>query len=292
MPFLAYVAIILVSLGGILFELNWLTSPKLETKPAVQASASAPQPKVAAATTAQANELKEDVTEPKADAPAGPRNVAPSVTMVPGDALAAKPAQTAEAAPTPAPTPMTATPPSKTTQPQSAEPQQTATAPVMPPADATATAALRPVETTGVGSTDFKREFTNDAKPVETNGSSATFAPALATTAAGGKCDIAACSATYQSFRASDCSYQPFDGGARKTCDRAEGGAQQAAAPQREHKVENTARNESSRKPNKEAGLRAFEREVRRITASEANLDPGYERGGRSQVIVIDRRDW
>ena len=45
MAFLAYVAILLVSISGILLELNWLTQPKLETKPAMHAmSAPAPAP--------------------------------------------------------------------------------------------------------------------------------------------------------------------------------------------------------------------------------------------------------
>jgi hypothetical protein len=46
MAFLAYVAILLVSISGILLELNWLTQPKLETKPAVHAM-SAPPPAAA-----------------------------------------------------------------------------------------------------------------------------------------------------------------------------------------------------------------------------------------------------
>lgn len=43
MPFLAYLVILAVSVSGILLELDWLTKPKLETRPAVQtASAAAP----------------------------------------------------------------------------------------------------------------------------------------------------------------------------------------------------------------------------------------------------------
>lgn len=310
MPFLAYVAIILVSLGGILFEVNWLTSPKLENKPAVQASAAAPA-KVAAATPAPASEpkseLNETVTEPKADA-SGPRNVAPSVTVVPGGAVAAKPTQTAEAQP--APTPMTATPASRTTKPepeqaQTAAPQQVAAAPVTPPPANTNAAP----ETTGSGSTDFKREFST--APGNANASTATFTPASTAPAAtpvaaasSNKCDIAACSASYHSFRALDCSYQPFDGGARKFCDRGQSNAQQASAQPASVPLRgrmDTARTDMPRRPNKEAGLRAFEREVRRITADEASLDNGYgydrggrdyARGGRSQVIVVDRPDW
>jgi hypothetical protein len=44
MAFLAYVAILLVSISGILLELNWLTQPKLEAKPAMHAMSAPPAP--------------------------------------------------------------------------------------------------------------------------------------------------------------------------------------------------------------------------------------------------------
>jgi hypothetical protein len=195
MPFLAYVAIILVSLGGILFEVNWLTSPKLDTKPAVQASTAAPA-KLAEATPAKS----EAPIVPRSET-APPRNVAPTVTMVP-----------------PAPSVSAVTP--------------------APPALA-----------------------------VSTNN----------------KCDVAACSAAYQSFRASDCTFQPMEG-PRKVCDRAPDTTQRAAAPARDMRVETVAR-----RPGKDVELRAVERTVRRITAEEAGIDADM---GRSEVIMIDRRDW
>jgi ribonuclease E len=322
MPFLAYVAIILVSLGGILFELNWLTSPKLESKPAVQASATAAPPKVAEAAIA-------------------PRNVAPTVTLVP----AASSAATAPAAAVAVSEPKT--------PPQPAEPahQQAGTAPAISPAPfGVANAAASgdkaanssPSETTAAGSTDFKREFTTDTKTTDTKAadeksasaaSTATFTPAATSStpaaavaaSSNNKCDIASCSAAYQSFRASDCTYQPIDGTARKVCDRAPDTAQRAAAhetvqrasvsgasvpgasaPARDPRIE-----AATRKAGKDAELRAVEREVRRIAPSEAALDPGerrldrsldrhlldrgFDRGsGGSEVIVIERpdRDW
>jgi hypothetical protein len=45
-------------------------------------------------------------------------------------------------------------------------------------------------------------------------------------------CDVGACSATYRSFRASDCSFQPEGGGPRQICDPARIGA---AEPQASH---------------------------------------------------------
>jgi len=37
------------------------------------------------------------------------------------------------------------------------------------------------------------------------------------------RCDIQACASTYRSFRASDCTYQPFDGGSRRLCEKSPG---------------------------------------------------------------------
>jgi membrane peptidoglycan carboxypeptidase len=36
----------------------------------------------------------------------------------------------------------------------------------------------------------------------------------------GGQCNVAACERTYHSFRATDCTYQPYWGGPRRVCDR------------------------------------------------------------------------
>ena len=38
--------------------------------------------------------------------------------------------------------------------------------------------------------------------------------------ASGDRCNVNACAATYSSFRTSDCTYQPFDGGARRMCQK------------------------------------------------------------------------
>ena len=42
MQFIVYIAVLLVSISSILLELDWLTKPKVETKPAVHASTTAP----------------------------------------------------------------------------------------------------------------------------------------------------------------------------------------------------------------------------------------------------------
>jgi 1A family penicillin-binding protein len=59
---------------------------------------------------------------------------------------------------------------------------------------------------------------------------------------AGGTCNIAACRG-YSSFRASDCTYQPFGGGPRRVCGRQNGGQDERTAgrPRRERDAERTA---------------------------------------------------
>jgi 1A family penicillin-binding protein len=54
-----------------------------------------------------------------------------------------------------------------------------------------------------------------DATPAESPKPSAT--PGARNEA---QCDLSACAAQYSSFRASDCTYQPLDGGPRRVCDR------------------------------------------------------------------------
>ncbi len=62
--------------------------------------------------------------------------------------------------------------------------------------------------------------------PALANAASATPATAAAPNA----CNVQACEAAYRSFRASDCSYQPFDG-PRKFCDATQAAGQAAASP-------------------------------------------------------------
>src|ERR1700690_939082 len=77
MAFLAYVAILLVSISGILLELNWLTQPKLEAKPAVHAMIAPP--------TAAAPRVVAKVDRPNAERdPVYPKQAAapPAIDMI------------------------------------------------------------------------------------------------------------------------------------------------------------------------------------------------------------------
>ncbi len=240
MPFLAYVAIVLVSLGGILFELDWLTKPKLETKAATQVAVASSATPVRAV--------------PKVDGP----NEGPSPVVI------KKPEAEQVTEPPPAPADQTA-----------------GTAPPVTPAPFPAAVAA-------------KADIAPQAPPqaaMETNGAApqpqaqpvAQPAPVpVAAKQAPNICDVQGCAGAYQSFRASDCTYQPMEG-PRKVCEKPPIANQRAASVPREPTV---------RRPSRDAELRDVERTVRSITAGDdADADP---RMGRSQVIVIERpdRDW
>jgi hypothetical protein len=267
MPFLAYVAIMLVSIGGILFELDWLTKPKLETKPAAQVASTVAPVRVV----------------PKVDGPTeGPT---PLITkkqeaepVIEGSAAVAKADvppvnQSAGTAPamTPAPFP-----------PVAAEAKAASQLATQPPAQETpqpaATTGQAPAQAT-VAAVDSRPQVQPPARPIQ---AAAKQAP--------NSCDVAGCASAYQSFRASDCSYQPMEG-PRKFCEKPPAANQRTVSTPREPRIEQTIR-----RPSRDAELRDVERTVRSITAGD---DAGYDsrnepRMGRSEVIVIERpgRDW
>jgi hypothetical protein len=65
-----------------------------------------------------------------------------------------------------------------------------------------------PVETTGVA-----------ARTEDTRDPATTFVAPVQAAALNNRCDVQACSSAYQSFRAADCTYQPFEG-ARRICEK------------------------------------------------------------------------
>jgi hypothetical protein len=71
------------------------------------------------------------------------------------------------------------------------------------------------------------------------------------------KCDVAACSAAYRSFRASDCSWQPFEG-PRRLCDKGQPPQDTAAADTDAAADKNAATNQTNAKCDVEACKRAY----------------------------------
>lgn len=106
-----------------------------------------------------------------------------------------------------------------------------------------------------------------NSQPAPPAGGSQASVPAAA-------CAIEACASAYRSFRASDCTYQPY-GGARKLCDLSDGARQASAAPAGSLRGDN---------------LDDVVRTVRRLPPPQAVYgdDDGFDDGG-SRIVVIQR---
>jgi hypothetical protein len=263
MPFLAYIAIVLVSLGGILIELDWLTKPKLETKSPVQVASTAVPvrvvPKVDGPT-----EGPSPVPAKKQEAEQA--NAAPAVNSVAIATTGAAPAdQTAGSASAVTPAPF---PPVVAEAKADSAPQAPVQAPPQPAAQTTAPAPAQPT----VAAVAPQPQVQAPAQPMQT---AAKQAP--------NSCDVQGCASAYQSFRASDCTYQPMEG-PRKFCEKPPMASQRVVSTPRDPRIEQTVR-----RPRRDAELRDVERAVRSIAVGD---DAGYDsRMGRSEVIVIERGD-
>jgi hypothetical protein len=254
MQFLVYLTVLMVSVSTILLEVHWLTSPAPPPKPAIQAtSASLPTPK-----TEGPNAALSPVYPKKTDAPPAadsasniqPSTVAiPQAAPVPRPAAQAVPAQQAAAQATPA--------------------QQAAyaTAAAMPP--------QRPAaETNGVATRE------DDArKPVATTLNVAHRNAPESASPAVNRCDVQACAGAYRSFRASDCTYQSFEG-PRRACTKPP--------------VQRTAREQRDEPERRKWSRDVYPRELDRSTAGR-RIDDDDDGGATefdddSDRVVIIRR--
>jgi hypothetical protein len=224
MQFLVYLTILMVSISTVLLEVHWLTSPAPQPKPAVQA----------------------------ANGGAPPRKVE-------GPTAALSPVY---------PKPEGTTPVTPASEPQS-QPSQS-------PASSSNTAAVasnaerqKPTaETTGVAAraeynhqeTATTPENRNDASQGTDKiaGNRQGFTATQATTS-NNHCDVQACAAAYQSFRASDCTYQPFEG-ARRVCEKTP--------------VQRTAREQSERTERRQWSRDAAPRDGDRTVGRRVYDDP------------------
>jgi hypothetical protein len=244
MQFLVYLTILMISISTVLLEVHWLTSPAPQPKPAVQ---------VANVTTAPRK--VEGPTQIEGPSPAlspvypKPEDATPAV-----DASAAQP------------------------QPQQSTPQQ-AQAPSNPaPARAVATANPEPpkatAETTTAEPQKPTAETTGVAARSEENRQAATVTPVQAT-ASNNRCDVQACSSAYQSFRASDCTYQPFEG-PRQICSKAP--AQQRTARDQSERPERRqwSREYSSRDSDRTVGRRVYDEDSDEVYADDDDGPPRF----------------
>jgi hypothetical protein len=191
MQFLVYLTVLMVSISTVLLEVHWLTSPAPQPKPVVQA----------------------------ANVPNAPRKVE-------GPTAALSPVY---------PKPADATPvvPAETPPPQPQQSQASSNTAAAPAVVAANPEPQKPAaETTGVAA---RAEDNKDATAATTavnrgdisqgTGNGAENRPGFSTVStqaapSNNRCDVQACASAYQSFRASDCTYQPFEG-ARRVCEKA-----------------------------------------------------------------------
>jgi hypothetical protein len=182
MQFLVYVTVLMVSVSAVLLEVHWLTSPAPQLKPAIQAkSAPPPVPK-----SEGPNAALSPVYPKKMDA----LPLAESARNEPSPVTAQAPPVQQSAAAATVPTEQAATEPPATAAP----PQRPAT------------------ETTGNAAHE-------DAARQQAAAMNLSNRQETAAVLSGNHCDVQACSGAYRSFRASDCTYQPFDG-ARRVCEK------------------------------------------------------------------------
>ena len=190
MQFLVYLTVLMVSISTVLLEVHWLTSPAPQPKPGVQ-TANVPPPlrKIEGPTAA----LSPVYPKPAETTPAAPAN-----------ALEMQPQQSN----------MAAAPAAGATNPEPQKPAAETTG-VATRADDNKEIATA---TTFMNRGDISQGTENGANKGTDNRQGFSVIPAQATTS-NNRCDVQACSSSYQSFRASDCTYQPFEG-PRRVCEK------------------------------------------------------------------------
>jgi len=159
-------------------------------------------------------------------------------------------------------------------QPAAAEPQQQTPA---------VQAQAQPQTKTQPETTGMAMRVENPTPPPTTAPAQAgvqqSFAAIPETSASNNRCDIQACASTYRSFRAADCTYQPFDGGERRLCAKGATG---------------TARSASSETP--DFREREFGRRTRAIRSDDeddaADMDDGERDEPRLFPFGGPRRRW
>lgn len=229
MQFLVYLTILMVAISTVLLEVHWLAAPEPQPKPAVQTSARAQAPKTedSNAGVRTVYPKNPDASRPlESDSQAQTTDTRQTTgqTTPATNTPVQPPAQTTMTVPAQQPEPPASTPqsapsqqPASATQP--VPPQQPAPAPSTQSAAAPQPGAQQSrAETTGAAvREENKRQAAypaNSSNRAENSQQQATLGSSH------NRCDILACAGAYRSFRANDCTYQPFDGGARRLCEK------------------------------------------------------------------------
>jgi hypothetical protein len=207
MQFLVYIVLFAVSLSTVLLELHWLTSPGPQSRPVIAANEPPPTVK------AEGPNVELSPVYPK---PETPRSVG-SVTGAP-EAVAR-----AEA--------------SAPTAPEIAAKADAAAVATAATANVELAAKSEPAQravTETTGSTPPSEAAPQPSSP-----------PRATNVVAKSQCDVAACTAAFSSFRAADCTYQPFEG-ARQICVKPPAAAQRSASREQNTETVHNKQNKSS----------------------------------------------
>ena len=217
MQFLVYLTVLMVAVSTVLLEVHWLASPDPRFNSTVQTKAV--QALKVASSHVGVRTVYPDATRPlDTDAQVQTTDTRQTIGQTHATNTAGQSAPQTTITPPPS---LPAPPPASTPQGSPSE-QSMPAAPVphRPPVAALSTqSAVAPqpsaqqsrTETTGAAVREENRgNSSNDAdnSPQPSLGSSRD------------RCDILACAGAYRSFRANDCTYQPFDGGARRLCEK------------------------------------------------------------------------
>jgi hypothetical protein len=225
MQFLAYLTVLIVAISTVLLEVHWLASPEPQPKPAVQTSAPAQAWKTASGVKTvypkspdSSRPVESDSQAQTTDTRQATGQTTPA-TNPPGQHPAQTPPAQQPESPASVPQSATSEQPALATQP--VPPQQPSPAPSTQPAAAPQPEAQQSrAETTGAAVREQNR--TQVAPP--NSSSRADNSQQEATPGSSrNRCDVLACAGTYRSFRANDCTYQPFDGAPRRLCEKSPG---------------------------------------------------------------------
>jgi len=256
MSFLVYLAVVLFAAASALFGLDLMTSPL------------PPSPSTQAASTSAPNKLEKREAERKTAADKQASNSDRALSPVyPANPGGAKPDV------------RMVYPPTNATAGAAPSEEKSASAPQQPAPDTTARAeAKEPVA---------KNEPTASA-PAE----SAPAQPVAQQTA--NRCDVSACASAYRSFRASDCTYQPFSG-PRRVCEAPPAAQARTARA----KATDDARPERAAQRSRKDDLRDVVQRVKEMTRQDDDDDgadaddeaddaaPAAE--GRPRAIILQR---
>jgi hypothetical protein len=231
--FLVYLTLLMVSISTVLLEVHWLASPEPKPKPAVQTSAPAQAPKTEGSNAGVRTVYPKspDASRPvesDSEAQTTDTRQATGQTTPATNTPVQHPAQTTMALSAQQPEPPASVPENAPSQqPASATPLVPLQQPSPTPSSTQPAVAPRPgvqqsrAETTGAAMREENR--TQAANPANPSNRADNSQQQATLGSSRNRRDILACAGAYRSFRANDCTYQPFEGGPRRLCDKSPG---------------------------------------------------------------------